>query len=289
MTRDEILRKVKTIELQMRGMTDHVFSGQYQSAFKGRGMSFSEVRNYQIGDDVRAIDWNVTARYREPYIKVFEEERELSVMLIIDISGSMFFGAGLDSKLSLAVETLATIGFSAAKKNDKIGAIFVSDTVEFYIPPKKGFGHVHFLLRKLLDFQPKSKKTNLNEGFKLAHQLLKQRSICFVVSDFTSTETLHDGIATVAQRHDFIALHLSDLGESELPNIGFVQWINAEDGTTTWLDSSDRKVRIDYKSKFLERIQNAEKCFIKLNIDSVFLSVGDDVHRKLLTLFKKHK
>jgi uncharacterized protein (DUF58 family) len=289
MDRERLLKKVRTIELQMRGMTEHVFSGQYQSAFKGRGMSFSEVRNYQIGDDVRAIDWNVTARFREPYVKVFEEERELTVMLIVDVSGSMYFGRGEDSKLSTAVEALATLGFSAAKKNDRMGALFVSDQFEYYIPPKKGFGHVHFLIRKLIDFKPKSLKTNLAEGLKQARTLMKQRSICFIMSDFTDLTAIKDGLGATSGKHDVVALHVTDPAESELPSLGFVRWVNSEDGTTTWVDSSDPKIQANYKNKQTEHIRRNEEMFRQLNIDACFVTVGEPIHQALFTLFKKHK
>ncbi len=289
MDRERLLKKVRTIELQMRGMTEHVFSGQYQSAFKGRGMSFSEVRNYQIGDDVRTIDWNVTARFREPYVKVFEEERELTLMLIIDVSGSMYFGRGEDSKLSTAVEALATLGFSAAKKNDRMGALFVSDQVEYYVPPKKGYGHVHFLIRKLIDFKPKSLKTNLTEGLKQARTLMKQRSICFIMSDFTDLPAIKDGLGATNGKHDVVALHITDPAESELPNLGFVRWVNSEDGTTTWIDSSDKKIQENYKNKQVDHVRRNEELFRQLNIDACFVTVGEPIHQALFTLFKKHK
>lgn len=289
MDRERLLKKVRTIELQMRGMTEHVFSGQYQSAFKGKGMSFSEVRNYQIGDDVRTIDWNVTARFREPYVKVFEEERELTVMLIVDVSGSMYFGRGEDSKLSTAVEALATLGFSAAKKNDRMGALFVSDQVEYYVPPKKGYGHVHFIIRKLIDLKPKSLKTDLSEGLKQARNLLKQRSICFIVSDFTDLATVKDGLAATNGKHDVIALQVTDPAESELPSLGFVRWVNSEDGTTTWVDSSDPKVQESYKTKQEKHIKENESLFRQMNIDSCFITVGEPIHQLLFTLFKRHK
>lgn len=289
MDKEALLKRIRTIELQTTRMTEHVFAGQYQSAFKGRGMSFSEVRSYQIGDDVRMIDWNVTARFREPFIKIFEEERELSVMLIVDVSGSMFFGQGSDSKLSLAVELAATIGFSAARKNDKVGAIFVSDKVEAYIPPKKGFGHVHFMLRKLINLQPGSKKTNINEGLKYVRAILKQRSICFVISDFTDVQNIRDGLANTARKHDVVAFGVTDPGEKELPDVGFVKWMNTETGTVNWIDTSAATTRGLYRKKMDEMETRNADFFKQLGIDYAGFEVGDHVYLPLLQLFKRRK
>lgn len=289
MDKAAILKRIRTIELQTTKTTQQVFSGNYQSAFKGRGMSFSEVRSYQIGDDVRSIDWNVTARFREPFIKIFEEERELSVMLIIDVSGSMYFGEGADSKLSLAVELAATLAFSAAKKNDKVGAVFISDQIEYVIPPKKGFGHVHFLLRKLIDFEPVSAKTELNVGLSYARSVLKQRSICFIISDFTEVDSIKEGLANTARKHDLIALSVADPGEKKLPDVGFVRWLNAETGATNWIDSSSPKVRQAYEEKQEQLLAKNADFFRKLGIDSAFFEVGDHVYYPLYQLFKQRK
>jgi uncharacterized protein (DUF58 family) len=286
---NELLKRIRTIELQTRGMTQHVFSGQYQSAFKGRGMSFSEVRNYQIGDDVRAIDWNVTARFREPFIKVFEEERELSVLLVIDVSGSMYFGKGNDSKFSMALEVAATLGFSAAKKNDKVGAIFVSDKVELYIPPKKGFGHVHFLLRKMIALKPTQAGTNLNEGLKYVRNIHKRRSICFVISDFNDLESCKDAFANTATKHDLLTIQITDAGEKMLPKLGFVRWKNAETGKITWVDTSSVAVQNQYKVKQEEQLKKNEFIFQQLKIDTVVLETGQDTFQPLLQLFKHRK
>lgn len=284
-----LLKKIKTIELQMRGMSQHIFSGNYQSAFKGRGMSFSEVRSYQIGDDVRSIDWNVTARFREPFVKVFEEERELTVLLIIDVSGSMFFGKTADSKLSLAIELMATIGFSAAKKNDKVAACFVSDKVEFYIPPKKGFGHVHFILRKLMNLEPKSKGTDLNEGLKFARNLHKQRSICFVISDFTEIDAVRDGLANTARKHDLLALCVEDTGEYSLPKVGFVRLMNSETNTMTWVDSSSNKVQAEYARTQKNKTEKVERSLNSLKIDHGHFNTGEPVYKNLLSLIQNRK
>lgn len=289
MDKDTLLKRIRTIELQTTKMTDHVFAGQYQSAFKGRGMSFSEVRSYNIGDDVRSIDWNVTARFREPYVKIFEEERELAVLLVIDVSGSMYYGQGMDSKLSLAVELAATIGFSAAKKNDKIGAVFVSDKVEAFVPMKKGFGHVHYLLRKLINLKPESTQTNLNEGIKFLRSGLKQRGICFLISDFTDVSAIREGLTHVGRKHDVIALGVSDNGEKVLPNIGFVKWMNAETGETNWIDTSSAQLRKDYEQKQINLLTKNKEFFKQIGIDFAQFEVGDHVYLPLLSLFKNRK
>lgn len=289
MDKEALLKRIRTIELQTRGMTEQVFAGQYQSAFKGRGMSFSEVRSYQVGDDVRAIDWNVTARFREPFIKIFEEERELTVLLIIDVSGSMYFGQGADSKISMAAELAATLAFSAAKKNDKVGAIFISDEVEYYVPPKKGFGHVHFLVRKLINLQPKSGGTDLDMGLRYARNIFRQRSICFVISDFSQSELNKEAFANTARKHDLVALGVTDPGEANLPNVGFVRWVNAETNATNWIDSSSAQVRSDYRKNFELRKAKNEAFFKQLGIDAAFFEVGDHVYLPLLQLFKRRK
>lgn len=289
MDHEELLKRVRTIELKTRGMTQQVFSGEYQSAFKGRGMSFSEVRNYQFGDDVRSIDWNVTARFREPHIKVFEEERELTVMLLIDLSGSMYFGQHEHSKFVTAVEAAATIAFSAAKKNDKVGAFFVTDKVEKYVPPAKGVKHVYALLKSLIWFQPAQKTTNLAEGLKYAINIQKQRSICFLISDFMDAQPLRDGLAMAARKHDLIVLQLEDPGESELPDVGFVKWMNAETGRTNWVDTSSPAVRKEYAERQAARKKTNQELFDSLGIDSCTLNSESGVFLPLMSLFKRRK
>lgn len=289
MDHQALLKRVRTIELQTRGMTQQVFSGEYQSAFKGRGMSFSEVRNYHFGDDVRSIDWNVTARFREPYVKIFEEERELTVLLVIDLSGSMYFGQSEDSKFVTAVEAAATLAFSAAKKNDKVGALFITDRVEKYIPPAKGIKHVYALMKTLIYFKPESDSTDLNEGMKYAVNVQKKRSICFLISDFLGTDGIRDGLLTLARKHDLVALQLEDAGESELPDVGFVQWINAETGNTTWVDTSSPRVRSEYAFRQEKHRQKNQELFQSLGIDSCVLKSGIPVFQPLMQLFRKHK
>ncbi|HRP52121.1 MAG TPA: DUF58 domain-containing protein [Fluviicola sp.] len=288
MDKEAILKRIRTIELQTRGLTQHVFSGQYQSAFKGRGMSFSEVRAYQIGDDVRKIDWNVTARFKDPYVKVFEEERELSVLLIIDVSGSMYYGQGAESKITLAAELAATIAFSAAQSNDKVAAIFLSDKIEAYIPPTKGFAHAHVILRKLLHLKPKSKQTSLSNGLQIARSLLKQRSICFIISDFND-ELPEKEFSKTAQKHDLIALGVEDPAEKVLPNLGLVQLFNAETNTQNWIDSSSPKVQKEYAQQFETNKQNAQEMFAKNNINAAFFEVGKPAFNQLYHFFKARR
>jgi len=289
MDHQALLKRVRTIELKTRGLTQQVFSGEYQSAFKGRGMSFSEVRNYHFGDDVRSIDWNVTARFREPFVKVFEEERELTVLLVIDVSGSMYFGQTDFSKIATVVEAVATIAFSAAKKNDKVGAVFVTDKVETHIPAVKGIKHVYALLKALIYFEPNGKATNLSAGLRHAVSFSKQRSICFLISDFIDAEAIRDGLVAASGKHDLIALQVEDEGEQSLPNVGFVQWMNAETGRTTWVDTSSAKVRHDYADKQLKRKQANDELFRSLGIDNATLKGGESVFLSLMGLFRRRK
>lgn len=289
MDHQALLKRVRTIELKTRGMTQQVFSGEYQSAFKGRGMSFSEVRNYQFGDDVRSIDWNVTARFREPYVKIFEEERELTVMLIIDLSGSMYFGQTDDSKFVTAVEAAATLAFSAAKKNDKVGAIFVTDKVEKYIPPEKGIKHVYAMMKSLIYFEPRQSLTNLHAAIKYAVNVQKKRCICFLISDFMDLPSVKDGLITLSRKHDLVALQLEDEGENSLPNVGFVQWMNAETGRTTWVDTSSAKVRHEYAERQQRRKAQNQELLDSLGIDSCVLKGGESIFLPLMHLFKQRK
>ncbi len=284
-----LLKRVRTIELKTRGLTQQVFSGEYQSAFKGRGMSFSEVRNYHFGDDVRSIDWNVTARFREPYVKVFEEERELTVMMVIDVSGSMYFGQTEQSKFATAVEAAATIAFSAAKKNDKVGAVFVTDKVEKHIPAQKGVKHVYALLKSLIYFEPKNVATDLEAGLKFAVNIAKQRSVCFMISDFIDAPAIRDGLVAASGKHDLIALQIEDEGEHQLPNVGFVQWKNAETGRTTWVDTSSTKVRDEYNAKQEQRKAANEVLFRSLGIDNCVLKSSEPVFLPLMNLFRRRK
>jgi uncharacterized protein (DUF58 family) len=282
----ELLKKIRRLEIRTKGLTKHIFSGEYHSAFKGRGMAFSEVRDYQIGDEVRTIDWNVTARYNSPHVKVFEEERELIVMLVIDISGSASFGSTIKSKKELAIELAAVLAFSAISNNDKVGAIFVSDHVERYIAPEKGRQHALIILRELIEHQTKGKGTNLNEGLKFLRNTQKKRTISFVISDFIDENDFMDGMRVTRKRHDTIAIRINDLAEFELPNIGFIRLYNAETGETTWVNSSSLQVRTRFEEQFKDKEQKILKEFKRSGIDSIAIKTDQDFIPSLIKLFK---
>jgi uncharacterized protein (DUF58 family) len=282
----ELLQKVHRLEIKAKGLTKHIFSGEYHSAFKGRGMAFSEVRNYQIGDEVRTIDWNVTARFNDPFVKVFEEERELTVMLIIDVSGSGNFGSTDKSKRDLLLETMAVLAFSALSNNDKVGALFVSDQVEKYIAPQKGKKHILYILREFIQLQPKSKRTNLSNGFKFFQNTQKKRTICFVISDFIDENNYMEGLKVTRKKHDVVALKLEDPSECELPKMGFIQFYNAETGETTWVNTNDASTREAFKSNFLEQKQRITKEFSRNGIDFAILNTGENFIVPLVNLFK---
>lgn len=281
----ELLKKVREIEIKTRSLTKQVFSGEYHSAFKGRGMAFSEVKNYQFGDDVRNIDWNVTARFNEPFVKVFEEERELSVFLLIDISGSSSFGTVERSKKELMLEIAAVLAFSAVTNNDKVGAIFVSDQMEKYIPPKKGRSHALMILRELIDIKPKGKGTNLNEGLKYFRNVVKKRSICFVISDFYDDNDFIDGLKIANNKHDMVALRVFDPSEKELPNLGLIKMFDAEKNTVKWVNSSSSWVRNKYKRKYERFEEQLNSEFRKSGVDFATLATNGKYLAALNQLF----
>jgi uncharacterized protein (DUF58 family) len=283
----ELIKKIRRLEIKTKGLTKHIFSGEYHSAFKGRGMAFSEVRDYHFGDEVRTIDWNVTARYNDPYVKVFEEERELTVMLVIDISGSEEFGTTERTKKDLALEIAAVLAFSAISNNDKVGAIFVSDQVERYIAPDKGRKHALVILREMIEFKAKSKLTDLNEGLKFLRNTQKKRTISFVISDFIDPNNFMEGMRLTKKRHDTVAIKLSDRAEYELPDLGLIQLFNAETGETTWVNSSSKEVRERYKNDFLENESRTMNELKKVGIDSVSCTTDQDIIKPLVALFKQ--
>ena len=289
MNTTELLQKIRRIEIRTKGLTKQFFTGQYHSSFKGRGMTFSEVRDYQIGDEVRTIDWNVTARYNAPYVKVFEEERELVVMLMVDISESTIFGTGERSKKELALELMAVLAFSAVENNDKVGAIFVSDSVEKFIPPAKGKKHALSILRTFIDYKPISERTNLNEGFAFYRNCMKKRSICFVISDFMNEQNFEQSISLIRKKHDLIALGLTDKGESQLPDLGLVQMYNSESGYINWVNTSDDSVREQYEKTYLKQQEELIEMFTRLGINYQPLDTNEDYIPKLIRLFKRHK
>lgn len=291
MDTEDLLKKVRAIEIRTKGLTNHIFSGQYHSSFKGKGMTFSEVRDYQVGDDVRTIDWNVTARFNSPFIKIFEEERELTVMLLIDLSGSALYGTQHKTKKELAIELAAVLSFSAEANNDKVGALFITDTVEKYIAPAKGRKHMLHLLRELIQFEPKSNKTDLNEGLRFFNNVIKKRSVAFVISDFVS-ETGMDfmqGFNQSKRRHDLMALRTQDPAERILPDLGMIQLFNAETGVKTWVNSSSSAVKQQFSANYQQFCDELENEFKRKGIDYTTIETTEDYIPILLKFFKRRK
>lgn len=281
----ELLKKVRKIEIKTRRLSDHVFGGEYHSTFKGRGMTFSEVRKYQFGDDVRAIDWNVTARYNEPFVKVFEEERELTMMLLVDISGSQFFGTQTSIKRDRITEIAATLAFSATQNNDKIGLILFTDEIELYIPPKKGRSHVLRIIRELLEFQPKSKKTDLGKAIKFLSNVMKKKAITFMLSDFMFDDYAQE-LKIASQRHDITGIRIFDIREKEMPNVGMVQMKDQETGESLWVNTSSKKTRNRYEINFKKQSEYFKKSFSASGAGSLTTRVDENYVTQLLTYFK---
>ncbi len=281
----ELLKKVRKIEIKTKRLSDHVFSGEYNTTFKGKGMTFSEVRQYQYGDDVKNIDWNVTARYNEPYVKVFEEERELTMMLMVDVSGSGDFGTKNQFKKETATEIAATLAFSATKNNDKIGLILFSDQIELFIPPKKGKSHVLRIIRELIDFTPQKQGTNLSEALKFLSGVQKKRAIVFVISDFIADDYQHT-LKIVSKKHDVTGIRVFDEKEQQLPNIGLVPMLDAETGAQKWVDTSSKKVRMQYEAYFYEKYNYFKDVFSKCGAGVINTRADEDYALKLLGYFK---
>jgi uncharacterized protein (DUF58 family) len=282
----ELLKKVRKIEIKTRRLSDHIFGGEYHSTFKGRGMTFSEVRQYQYGDDVRNIDWNVTARTNEPHIKVFEEERELTMMLMVDISGSEFFGTEEQFKSEMITEISATLAFSATQNNDKIGLILFSDEVELYIPPKKGKSHVLRIIRELIEFQPKSKNTNLAEALKFLSSVMKKKAIVFVLSDFIDDHYDHT-LKIAARKHDVTGIRVYDKHEETIPNLGMVQMLDEETGELMLVNTSSKKVRANYGKFYQDRVKYYNDSFTKSGAGVINCRVDESYVKKLLGYFKR--
>ncbi len=287
METSELLKKVRQIEIKTRGLSSNIFAGQYHSAFKGRGMAFSEVREYQFGDDIRDIDWNVTARYTRPYIKVFEEERELTVMLMIDVSGSRDFGTVQVMKKEIITEIAATLAFSAIQNNDKIGMIFFSDKIEKFIPPKKGKKHILYIIRELIDFQPDQSKTDVSLVLKYLTNAIKKRCTSFLISDFIDKNSYVDALTIANKKHDIVAIQVYDEREAELPDAGLIKFKDAETGAEKWVDTSSSKVRETYKKWWLESQGKMNDAFNKCKVDSVSISTREDYVKALIGLFSK--
>jgi uncharacterized protein (DUF58 family) len=286
METSELLKKVRKIEIKTRGLSQHIFSGEYHSAFKGRGMSFSEVRAYTYGDDVRNIDWNVTARTGEPFVKVFEEERELTVMLVIDMSKSAFFGTKAQFKSEMMTEICAVLAFSAINNNDKVGVIFFSDTIEKFIPPKKGKGHILLIIRELLNFEPKGAGTNIRVGLEYLNNVIKKRSIAFVLSDFMA-KGYDDALRIASKRHDIVGIHLTDTAEKQLPNAGLLRAVDAETGDRIWLDTSDYNTRKQYAEWYQNNLKYFKNTFLRSGADNVSIETTESYVNALLKFFQK--
>ena len=287
METSDILKRVRQIEIKTRGLSNNIFAGQYHSAFKGKGMSFSEVREYQYGDDVRDIDWNVTARYTKPYVKVFEEERELTVMLLIDVSNSLDFGTVKQMKKDMVTEIAATLAFSAIQNNDKIGVIFFSDKIEKFIPPKKGRKHILYIIRELLDFKPESKRTDIKMAVEYLTNVIKKRCTTFMLSDFIDDNDYRNALTIANRKHDIVAIQVYDRRLSELPDVGLMKVRDAETGHEQWIDTSSVKLRNAHHAWWLERQQALNETFTKCNVDSVSVRTDQDYVKSLLNLFAK--
>jgi len=287
METSELLKKVRKIEIKTRGLSRNIFAGEYHSAFKGRGMAFSEVREYQYGDDIRDIDWNVTARYARPYVKVFEEERELTVMLLVDVSGSKDFGTVHVMKNELTTEIAATLAFSAIHNNDKIGIIFFSDRIEKFIPPQKGRKHILYIIRELLNFQPENKKTDISQALKYLTNVIKKRCTTFLMSDFINKGSYLDALTIANRKHDVVAIQVYDRRETELPSVGLVKMKDAETGLERWIDTSSANIRTMYSDWWNRRQDDMQQSFKKCRVDSVSVRTEDDYVKSLLALFHK--
>lgn len=283
----ELLKKVRQIEIKTKGLSNNIFAGQYHSAFKGRGMAFSEVREYQFGDDIRDIDWNVTARFHKPYVKVFEEERELTVMLLVDVSGSLEFGTVKQMKKDMVTEIAATLAFSAIQNNDKIGVIFFSDRIEKFIPPKKGRKHILFIIRELLDFHPQSRRTNLRIGIEYLTNIMKRRSTVFVLSDFIDQENFLNALTIANRKHDMVAIQVYDRRVEELPSVGLMKIKDAETGHEQWIDTSSKAVRYAHREWWINKQAELNEVFTKSNVDNVSVRTDQDYVKALMNLFAK--
>lgn len=288
METSDLLKKVRQIEIKTRGLSRNIFAGEYHSAFKGRGMAFSEVREYQFGDDIRSIDWNVTARYNHPFVKIFEEERELTVMLLIDVSGSREFGTFEKMKKNIITEISAILSFSAIQNNDKIGVIFFSNTIEKFIPPKKGKSHILRIIRELIEFHPREKGTNITEVLRYLTNAIKKRCTAFVISDFMDDNTdLEMALSIANNKHDIVALKIYDEREKELPSIGMLKLKDAEKGNYVWVDSSSRKTRKLYSDWWANHTLKLDSMFKRCGVDYTSINTNEDYVKSLMSLFKK--
>ena len=283
----DVLKKVRKIEIKARGLSQNIFAGQYHSAFKGRGMAFSEVREYQFGDDVRDIDWNVTARFHRPYVKVFEEERELTVMLLVDVSGSLDFGTTKQMKRDMAAEIAATIAFSAIQNNDKIGVIFFSDRIEKYIPPKKGRKHILYIIREMLSFEPQSQKTDVGMAMAYLTRVMKRRCTSFVISDFYDRKDFSQEMQIANRKHDMVAVQVYDPRAKKLPDVGLLKVRDAETGYELYIDTSSKKLRLAHTRYWMEHQSELSHAFAKGRIDWISIATNEDFVKSMMMLFRQ--
>ncbi len=285
MTTKEILKKVRKIEIKTKRLSDHIFGGEYHTSFKGRGMTFSEVRPYAFGDDVRNIDWNVTARYRTPFVKVFEEERELTMLLAVDVSQSEMFGTRHQLKREMITEIVATLAFSATQNNDKVGLVLFSDEIELFIPPQKGRSHVLRIIRELVDFQPKHKKTDISKALKFIYNVIKKKAIVFLISDFMD-ENYQDTLQILGKKHDLTGIKIYDQVEKDMPNIGLVLLDDLETGTRTYVDTSNKMIRRAHNAQFLRMQDQFKKAFQKAGSGTIEIATRESYIKKMLQYFK---
>ena len=283
----DVLKKVRKIEIKARGLSQNIFAGQYHSAFKGRGMAFSEVREYQFGDDVRDIDWNVTARFHRPYVKVFEEERELTVMLLVDVSGSLDFGTTKQMKRDMAAEIASTIAFSAIQTNDKIGVIFFSDRIEKYIPPKKGRKHILYIIREMLSFEPQSQKTDVGMAMAYLTRVMKRRCTSFVISDFYDRKNFSQEMQIANRKHDVVAVQVYDPRAKMLPDVGLLKVRDAETGYELYIDTSSKKLRLAHTRYWMEHQSELSHAFAKGRIDWISIATNEDFVKSMMMLFRQ--
>jgi uncharacterized protein (DUF58 family) len=290
METSDLLKRVRQIEIKTRGLTRNIFAGEYHSAFKGRGMAFAEVREYQFGDDIRNIDWNVTARYNHPYIKVFEEERELTVMLLIDVSGSREFGSFLKLKKNVITEIAAILAFSAIQNNDKIGVIFFSEKIEKFIPPKKGRSHILRIIREMIDFEPEKRGTDIPEALRYLTNAIRKKCTAFVISDFLDDHSdLERALSVANNKHDVVAIRIYDEREQDLPPIGMLKLKDAETGKYFWINSSDQTTRKMYRDWWLSRNNQLKGIYTRCGVDVAMINTREDYVRSLINLFKKRE
>lgn len=287
METSELLKKVRQIEIKTRGLSRNIFAGQYHSAFKGRGMAFSEVREYQYGDDIRDIDWNVTARYNKPFIKVFEEEREMTVMLMIDVSGSLDFGTQNATKRNIVTEMAATLAFSAIQNNDKIGVVFFTNKIEKFIPPKKGKKHILYIIRELINFQPDNSQTDLALALKFLTNAIKKRCTAFLISDFIDVYDYSNALTIANRKHDLVALQVYDKLDVTLPAVGLMKITDSETGEDMWIDTSSKKVREEYNKYYQKQLFEVQQAFTRSRVDNVSMTTDQDYVKALLSLFHK--